>query len=106
MFSVKRQVTLDSMRYVIALGAPHSRHHSAMTYALGEESLRPAVIKDDFQASWADIEVVNQDPNYWTYWGNLNYLQILKRDHPLIMKPGQQYRLEVEFEPDIQFADE
>ncbi|WP_309399558.1 hypothetical protein [Cerasicoccus maritimus] len=104
-FSVKQQVSMDSMRYVIALGMPHSQYRSGMTFTNGPEGLRPAVVKDDFHAEW-DTESVTADPAYKTYWGKLHYLQSLKRDHPLIMRPGQQYRLTVEFEPDLAMADE
>ncbi|WOO43382.1 hypothetical protein [Rubellicoccus peritrichatus] len=105
-FQVKNQIQLDKMRYVIALGAPHSHYHSSTSFCLGEESLRPNVVKDDFQAVWSDLEVVSENPDYRTYWGNLHYLQVLERDHPLNMRPGQQYRLVVEFEPDIALAGE
>lgn len=105
-FQVKTQTQLDSMRYIMPLGAPHSRHRSGTTFVLGPESLRAAVVKDDFQAEWADIEDVVNDPAYRSYWGNINYLQILQRKHPLVMRPGQLYRLTLEFEPDIHFADE
>ena len=64
------------------------------------------MIKDDFQAEWAETEVVTESAEHKSYWGNIHYLQTLKRTHPLIMRPGQQYRLTVEFEPDITFADE
>jgi hypothetical protein len=33
-------------------------------------------------------------------------MQLLIRDHPLIMRPSQQYRLTVSFEPDIAFVGE
>lgn len=105
-FSVKNQIQLDKMRYVMAIGAPHSRMRIPMTYTLGPESLRASVTKDDFLASWEETEVVSHDERYRTYYGNIHYLQVLTRDHPLIMRPGQQYRLVVEFEPDIAFADE
>lgn len=105
-FTVKNQIQLDRMRYVIALAAPHSTYRSGLTYTLGPDSLRPTVLKDDFHAVWAETEVVTDDPQYRTYWGKIHYLQILSRDHPLIMRPGQQYRLVVEFEPDIRFVDE
>lgn len=105
-FMVKNPVTADRMRYVIALGSPHSRYHSGTAFCLGEESLRPNVIKDDFQAVWNELDVVTENPQYRTFWGNLHYLQVLERDHPLNMRPGQQYRLIVEFEPDIALAGE
>lgn len=104
-FTVKNQVQLDGMRYIIAIGAPHSRYRSGLTYTIGEGGLRPVVVKDDFQAVWGETEVVTDDPDYRSYWGNIHYLQHLVRDHPLIMRPGMKYRLVVEFEPDIAFAD-
>jgi len=106
LFMVKNQVQLDRMRYVIALGAPHSQFRLPTTFTLGAQGLRPNVVKDDFHAVWTETEDVSQDFDYRSYWGNINYLQVLQRDHPLIMRPGQQYRLVVEFEPDIVFAEE
>jgi len=105
-FSVKQQVTLDKMRYILGIAAPHSRYRVATAFTLGEEGHRTEVIKDDFQAEWKELEVVTDDPSYRTYYGNLHYLQILQRDRPLVMRPGTQYRLALSFEPDIAFADE
>lgn len=104
-FTVKAPVQLDKMRYVIAIGAPHSRYRIGSTYKLGEAGLRCSVLKDDFQAAWLDTDDVTNDPNYKTYYGKLYYLQTLQRDHPLHMRPGQQYRLSVQYQPDIAFAE-
>ena len=104
-FSVKQQVRLDKMRYVLAIAAPHSQYRVATAFTLGEGGHRTEVVKDDFQAEWKELEVVTENPEYRTYYGNLHYLQILERDHPLIMRPGIQYRLALTFEPDITFAD-
>lgn len=104
-FSVKKQIQLDSMRYVLAISIPHSRHRLGTSFTLGAESLRANVIKDDFQASWANPEIVTEDSNYSTYYGKLHYLLILKRDRPLIMQPSIQYKLVVEFNPDFSFID-
>ena len=89
------------MRYVLAIGAPHTSYRIPSTYILGEGGLNAQVTKDNFQASWNETEVVTEDPAYRTYYGNIYYLQTLERDHPLVMRPGQQYRLCVEFDPDI-----
>ena len=105
-YTVKSPIQLDSMRYVIALSAPHSQYRLGTTFTLGQESLRASVEKDDFQAKWDEIEVVSDDPEFRTYYGKIHYLQTLKRDHPLIMRPGQQYRLVVTFQPDLAMADE
>ena len=105
LFQVKSQASLDSMRYLVAIGAPHSSHRSGMMLALGPQGQRPVVLKDDFQAQWAEPQVITEDPTYRTFWGNLHYLQILERKHPLVLRPAQQYRLIVEFEPDITMAD-
>lgn len=105
-YRVKNQVQLDKFRYCLVIGSPHSRYRLGTTYALGAEGLRCNVIKDDFQAVWQDTETVTNEPDYKTYWGNIHYIQTLMRDHPLIMRPGQQYKLELSFEPDIVFADE
>ena len=105
-FSVKQQVQLDRMRYILAIAAPHSRYRVGTSFTLGEEGHRTNVIKDDFQAEWKELDVVTDNPEFRTYYGNMHYLQILERDHPLIMRPGMQYRLALSFEPDIVFADE
>ncbi len=105
-FTVKQQVQLDKMRYILAIAAPHSRYRVATAFTLGEEGHRTEVVKDDFQAEWKELETVTDNSEYRTYYGNMHYLQILERDHPLIMRPGTQYRLALTFEPDIAFADE
>lgn len=100
-FTVKRQLQLDKFRYMLAIGGPHSEKHAPMTFTLGENGLGCEVEKDDFQAAWQETDVVTDEPRYRTYWGNIHYLQSLVRDHPLIMRPGQQYRLTISFEPDV-----
>lgn len=105
-FSVKQQVQLDRMRYIMAIATPHSSYRIGTAFTLGEEGHRTNLIKDDFQAEWKELETVTDDDAYRTYYGNMHYLQILERDHPLIMRPGMQYRLALSFEPDIAFADE
>ncbi|MGC6455974.1 MAG: hypothetical protein ACON39_02280 [Coraliomargaritaceae bacterium] len=105
-FSVPQQTQLDRMRYILAIAAPHSRYRVATTLTLGAEGHRANVIKDDFQAQWKDLETVTSNPDYRTYFGNMHYLQILERDHPLVMRPGVQYRLALEFKPDLAYADE
>ena len=105
-FSVKQQVTLDKMRYVLGIASPHSRYRVATSFTLGEGGHRTEVTKDDFQAEWKELDVVTEDPKFRTYYGNMHYLQILQRDRPLVMRPGTQYRLALSFEPDITFADE
>lgn len=104
-FFVKNQIQLDRMRYLVAIGYPHSSYRVGMTFQLGAEGHRTEVLKDDFQAEWKELETVSDDPNYRSYWGKVHYLQILERAHPLIMRPGVQYRLALRFEPDISFAD-
>ncbi len=105
-FRVKNRVQMDQMRYVLVIGAPHSTYRIGTTYTLGPEGLRCQVLKDDFQAIWENTEVVTNEPQFKTIYGNIHYLQTFCRDHALIMRPGQQYRLTVTFEPDIIFAEE
>lgn len=100
-FKVNQAVQLDSMRYVLAIAAPHHTLHSAESIVQGPDGLGAAILKDDFQATWADPVVVSQDPQYRTYTGKVHYLQILERTHPLQMHPGKEYCLELEFHPDI-----
>ncbi len=104
-FSVKRQIQCDRFRYNLVIGSPHSDKHVPMTFALGEEGLGCTVEKDDFQAVWQETDIVTNELSHRTYWGNLHYIQSLVRDHPLIMRPGQQYRLSISFEPDVQMLD-
>lgn len=105
-YSVNNQVQLDSMRYMLAIAAPHSQYRFGTSFKLGAESHRCAIVKDDFQANWQDIRTVSLDADYKTCTGKIHYLQTLERKHPLVMRPGQQYRLQVTFEPDIALADE
>ncbi len=104
-FTVKKQLSCDKFRYALAIGSPHSEKHAPMTFALGEEGLGCNVEKDDFHAVWQETEVVTEELGYRTYWGNLHYIQSLVRDHPLIMRPGQQYRLSISFSPDVGLLD-
>ena len=71
-----------------------------------DDGLRCTVQKDDFQGIWAETEVVSNDPTYRSNYGKIHYLQTLRRDHPLIMRPGQMYRLQISFEPDIAMSSE
>jgi hypothetical protein len=100
-YTVKQQVTLEKFRYALVIAAPHSKYRVGGSLTLGPLSHRCSVIRDDFQASWLDTEVVTADPTYRTNYGKVHYLQYLVRDHPLIMRPGQVYRLAVNFEPDL-----
>lgn len=100
-FLLKQQIQMDSFRYVLALGVPHSKFHAMNALSLGPESLRATVVKDDFQSVWGSVDDVSRDLEYSTYYGNVHYLQVLRRDHPLVMRSAQSYRIIVEFEPDI-----
>ena len=100
-YTVKQQITLDKFRYVLAIAAPHSQYRVGGSLALGPEGHRCTVPKDDFQAAWAETEVVTNDPAYRTNFGKIHYIQSLVRDHPLIMRPGHTYRLAVNFDPDV-----
>ncbi len=104
-FTVKNQIQLDRMRYVIAIAAPHSQYRVGMSLMIGEKGLGAQVLKDDFMGEWKETEVVTDDPEYKTYYGKVHYIQTLERSHPLIMRPGQVYTLKVSFEPDVSLAD-
>ena len=93
-------VATESRSVVIErkLSHPPAKVWRALTQgALIEEWL----MKNDFQAVWQEAETVAADSTYRTNYGKIHYLQILIRDHPLVMRPGQVYRLVVEFDPDI-----
>ena len=105
-FQVKSQVTVDGMRYILALGGPHSKLRLGTTLCQGPEGLRANVEHDDFQATWEPLQSVEDDPDLSSCYGKIRYLQVLRREHPLIMRPGQQYTLRVTFRPDVAFADE
>jgi hypothetical protein len=100
-YTVKNQVQLDRFRMSLVIGAPHSKYRLGTSPALGALGHRCSVLKDDFQANWAETEVVTADPAYKTNFGKLHYVQTFERDHPLIMRPGQVYRFAVQFEPDL-----
>ena len=100
-YTVKSQVQLDKFRMALVIGAPHSRYRLGQSPALGPLGHRCSVIKDDFHANWQETEVVSADPVYRTNYGKIHYVQMFVRDHALIMRPGQVYRLAVSFEPDI-----
>ncbi|MDI1337806.1 MAG: hypothetical protein PSU94_16615 [Lacunisphaera sp.] len=103
-YTVKNQVQLDKFRFALVIGAPHSKYRLGSSPALGPLGHRCTVLKDDFQANWAETEIVSADPAYKTNYGKLHYVQMFTRDHPLIMRPGQVYRLAVSFDPDLTVA--
>jgi len=103
-YNVKSPVQLDKLRFAIAIAAPHSEYRAPASYSIGANGLGIEVEKDDFKATWKDTEVVSDDPNYKTFWGKIHYLQFLERDHPLVLRPGLQYKLVVSFNPDIIFV--
>ncbi len=61
-YTVKQQVTLDKFRYALAIAAPHSKYHVTGALALGPLGHRCSVVKDDFQASWQETEIVTRRP--------------------------------------------
>ncbi len=105
-YQVKQQVQLEKMRFVMAIGIPHSRYNLTTGFRVGPEGLRANVLKDDFHADWLENDVVHNDPGFRTYYGNLFYLQTLAREHPLVMRPGARYTLSLSFDPNIAFSGE
>jgi hypothetical protein len=105
-FKVKNQITLDKMRLALVIGSPHSTYRLGTTLRQGAEGLRANVEIDDFQAKWGSFETLTENSEYRGYAGNIHYVQYLMRDHPLVMRPGQQYKLVLSYHPDIAFADE
>lgn len=104
-YSVFNQITLDKLRLVVAIGSPHSEYHVPMSFAIGQNGLGVSIEKDDFQGNWLDTEVVSNDPQYRSYWGKIHYLQVYSREHPLVMRPGVQYRITLSLDPDVAFAE-
>lgn len=104
-YTVKNQIQLDRFRFALVIGTPHSRYRVANSPALGAQGHRCTVQKDDFHANWQETEVVSADTSYRTNYSKLHYVQSFVRDHPLIMRPGQVYRLAVNFDPDITLAE-
>ncbi len=101
-YKFKQPITLDCFRFVIPLSAPHSTHRLDHSFTLGENSLQASVLKDDFGATWAEVQEVYHNPDYKTYYGKICYLQVLEHRTPLNVKPGKEYRLQIELKPDIQ----
>jgi hypothetical protein len=86
--------------------SPHHRYRLGTSLTLGAENLRCGVIKEDFQANWAETEVVSEDPDHRGYYGKVLYYQVFLRDRPMVLRPNHPYRLEVTFEPHIVMIDE
>ncbi|MDR1590943.1 MAG: hypothetical protein LBR92_03035 [Puniceicoccales bacterium] len=99
-YVVKDRVRVEFLRYMIALSAPHSIY-GANNLALDERSLGAIVEHDDMLLSWQEIREVVDDPDYRTCCGKIHYLQELSRNYPLIMHPGQSYKLIVSFTPGV-----
>ena len=97
---------MDILRLALVIGAPHSIYRLGTTLRQCAEVLRANVEVDDFHATWGSFETLTDDPDYRGYAGNIHYVQYLVRDHPLVMRPGQQYKLVLSYQPDIAFADE
>ena len=100
-FRVHQTVQLDALRYLLAIGAPHSHYRSPNTFYLGQGGLRATLIHNDFEAVWSPTKDVTHDLVYRTYYGNIQYLQTLSRMTPLTMQPRRNYRLVLSFQPDI-----
>ncbi len=100
-YTVKNNLQINQMRYMLVIASPHSSYRLGNSLTLGQEGFRCSVTKDDFHANWQETEVVSEQSAYKTFYGKVHYLQTLLRDHPLIMRPGQSYRLTVTFEPDV-----
>ena len=103
--TVKQPTALSQMRMVMPIAACHSRYHLGSSFRLGEKSFGCTIPKDDFQGEWLNYEDVSQDPSQRTRSGKVYYYQTFVRNHPLNLRPGQQYRLEISFEPDIAFIE-
>ena len=97
---------MDKMRLALVIGSPHSTYRLGTTLRQGAEGLRANVEVDDFHATWGSFETLTENKDYRGYAGNVHYVQYLVRDHPLVMRPGQQYKLVLSYQPDIAFADE
>ncbi|MDR3317580.1 MAG: hypothetical protein LBS71_02110 [Puniceicoccales bacterium] len=100
LYIMKERVRVDRLQYIIALSAPHSIY-GANNLALDERSLGAVVEHDDMLLRWQEIREVGEDPDYRSCYGKIHYLQELSRRHPLIMHPGQPYRLVISFTPDV-----
>lgn len=105
-FRVKNQISMDKMRLALVIGSPHDTYRLGTTLRQGSEGLRANVEVDDFQANWSSFETLTEDLDYRGYAGNIHYIQYLVRDYPLIMRPGQKYRLVLSYQPHVVLADE
>jgi hypothetical protein len=103
---VKNPCSMEKMRLALVIGSPHSSHRLGTSLRQGEQGLRANVEIDDFQAKWSSFDTVTDLPDFRGYSGNIHYIQFLARDHALIMRPGQKYKLVLTYEPDVAFADE
>lgn len=100
-YKFEEKIRLDRFRYVIPVSLPHSFYRSDNTFCLGNEGIRATVDKDDFHTDWQAPEIVQDDPNYKTYYGKIHYLQILQNKRILNLQAGKEYRFQITLEPDI-----
>lgn len=99
-YTPKDRLRVENIKFSIALSAPHSEF-GANNLALDEKSLQAIVEHDDMMLTWSDINIVSDDLDYRSYYGKIHYIQELERSYPLLMHPGQSYKLVISFTPDV-----
>ena len=101
-YKFTQQITLNSLKFVVPLSAPHSTYRLEQSFTVGDDTIQITVLKDDFHAEWSNVVDVTNNSDYKTYYGKICYLQILERSKPLILSPNKQYKLQIKLEPDVQ----
>ncbi|MDR0727440.1 MAG: hypothetical protein LBF26_00905 [Puniceicoccales bacterium] len=97
----KRSIRLDSFRFTFAIASPHSRLTFPPMPFLGENGLRPQILRDDFQGEWQQLVDVAEDPVYRTHDGKIAYLYVYARLLSLQLHPGTPYCFSISFEPEV-----
>jgi hypothetical protein len=100
-YVAKRSVRLDSFRFTFAIAIPHSRLTLPSMRCLGENGLRPQILRDDFQGEWQQLHDMTEDPTYRTHGGKIACLYVYARLLALQLRPGIPYCFSISFEPEV-----
>jgi hypothetical protein len=97
----KRSIRLDSFRFACVVSSPHSRLVLPHMPFLGENGLRPQILRDDFQGEWQQVYDLTEDPSYRTHGGKIACLYVYARLLALHLRPGVTYCFSISFEPEV-----
>ncbi|MDR1456815.1 MAG: hypothetical protein LBI34_02040 [Puniceicoccales bacterium] len=97
----RRAIRLDSFRFTFAISVPHSRLTFPIMPSLGDNGLRPQILRDDFHGEWQQLQDVTKDPTYRTNGGKITCLYVYARLLALQLRQGTPYWFSISFEPEV-----